>query len=148
MTMAAAIENRTAETPLSTPISRIASVEILGDLGQAETIWRGLESAQRRTDRRVNELDLADPVAQLVLDLDEGVVELRRKSILVLDQRSLRDRRQAPVRVDPGRDRGGLARHLALGHRSRRTLGHRCISFGGYFKVGYFKVGYFKAIDL
>jgi len=42
MTMAAAIESRTAEATRS-PASRIAGVEISGDLGQAETIWRGLE---------------------------------------------------------------------------------------------------------
>jgi CelD/BcsL family acetyltransferase involved in cellulose biosynthesis len=42
MTMAAAIESRTAEATRSTA-SRIAGVDISGDLGQAETIWRGLE---------------------------------------------------------------------------------------------------------
>jgi CelD/BcsL family acetyltransferase involved in cellulose biosynthesis len=42
MTMAAAIESRTAEAAWSKP-SRIAGVDILGDLGQAETIWRSLE---------------------------------------------------------------------------------------------------------
>ena len=47
MTMAAAIESRTADAPASTPISRIARVEILGDLGEAEAIWRGLEDARQ-----------------------------------------------------------------------------------------------------
>src|SRR3984957_5510233 len=42
MTMAAAIESRTA-APAWSKASRIASVDILGDLGQAETIWRRLE---------------------------------------------------------------------------------------------------------
>jgi CelD/BcsL family acetyltransferase involved in cellulose biosynthesis len=42
MTMAAAIESQTAEATRSTA-SRIAGVNISGDLGQAETIWRGLE---------------------------------------------------------------------------------------------------------
>src|ERR1700712_1333698 len=42
MTMAAAIESRTAEATRSTA-SRIAGVDISGDLGQAEAIWRGLE---------------------------------------------------------------------------------------------------------
>lgn len=41
MTMAAAIDNRTAATP--TQSSRIASVDILGDPAQAETVWRDLE---------------------------------------------------------------------------------------------------------
>ncbi len=43
MTMAAAIEDRTAETPASSKASRIASVDILHDLVQAEAVWRGLE---------------------------------------------------------------------------------------------------------
>jgi len=43
MSMAAAIESRTAEASTRTTASRIAGVEISGDLGQAETIWRGLE---------------------------------------------------------------------------------------------------------
>lgn len=47
MTMAAAIDSRTAEAPASSKPSRIASVDILGDLGQAETIWRGLEDVQQ-----------------------------------------------------------------------------------------------------
>ncbi len=46
MAMAAAIESRTAPAPAWSKASRIASVEILGDLGQAETIWRGLEQHQ------------------------------------------------------------------------------------------------------
>jgi CelD/BcsL family acetyltransferase involved in cellulose biosynthesis len=43
MTMAAAIESRTAEAQAWSRSSRIASVDIINDLGQAETIWRGLE---------------------------------------------------------------------------------------------------------
>ncbi len=43
MTMAAAIESRTAEAKTWSRSSRIASVDIVHDLGQAETIWRGLE---------------------------------------------------------------------------------------------------------
>ena len=46
MTMAAAIESRTAEAQAWSKASRIASVDILSDLGQAETIWRGLEDQQ------------------------------------------------------------------------------------------------------
>jgi CelD/BcsL family acetyltransferase involved in cellulose biosynthesis len=41
MSMAAAIESRTAAT--RSTASRIAGVDISGDLGQIETIWRGLE---------------------------------------------------------------------------------------------------------
>jgi CelD/BcsL family acetyltransferase involved in cellulose biosynthesis len=46
MTMAAAIESRTAKAPAWSRASRIASVDILSDLSQAETTWRGLEDAQ------------------------------------------------------------------------------------------------------
>ena len=46
MTMAAAIESRTAQAPAWSKPSRIASVDIFGDLGQAETIWRRLEDQQ------------------------------------------------------------------------------------------------------
>ncbi|HEV7411777.1 MAG TPA: GNAT family N-acetyltransferase [Bradyrhizobium sp.] len=43
MTVAAAIESRTAEAPPYSRTSRIARVDILHDLGQVATIWRGLE---------------------------------------------------------------------------------------------------------
>jgi CelD/BcsL family acetyltransferase involved in cellulose biosynthesis len=44
MTMAAAIESRTAEAKAWSRGSRVASVNITDSLGEAETIWRGLES--------------------------------------------------------------------------------------------------------
>jgi CelD/BcsL family acetyltransferase involved in cellulose biosynthesis len=47
MTIAAAIESRTAETPVWSKADRIAGVEILHDLAAAETIWRGLEDRQQ-----------------------------------------------------------------------------------------------------
>jgi CelD/BcsL family acetyltransferase involved in cellulose biosynthesis len=43
MTMAAAIESRTAEAATRPTASRIAAVDIVSDLGEAEPIWRGLE---------------------------------------------------------------------------------------------------------
>jgi CelD/BcsL family acetyltransferase involved in cellulose biosynthesis len=43
MTMAAAIESRTAEAAPRSRTSRIARVDILHDLGQVATIWRSLE---------------------------------------------------------------------------------------------------------
>jgi CelD/BcsL family acetyltransferase involved in cellulose biosynthesis len=46
MTMAAAIENRTAQVKTWSKPSRIASVDILTDLGQAEAVWRALEEQQ------------------------------------------------------------------------------------------------------
>jgi CelD/BcsL family acetyltransferase involved in cellulose biosynthesis len=47
MTMAAAIEGRTAQTPAWSKPSRIAAVDIFADLGQAEPIWRELEERQQ-----------------------------------------------------------------------------------------------------
>ena len=47
MAMAAAIESRTAEAPTWSAARRIAQVEILHDLRQAETIWRVLEDRQQ-----------------------------------------------------------------------------------------------------
>jgi CelD/BcsL family acetyltransferase involved in cellulose biosynthesis len=43
MTMAAAMESRTATAPAWSRASRVVAVDILSDLGEAETIWRGLE---------------------------------------------------------------------------------------------------------
>lgn len=43
MTMAGAIESRTAKAPAWSRVSRIASVEIVHDLGEVEAVWRGLE---------------------------------------------------------------------------------------------------------
>jgi CelD/BcsL family acetyltransferase involved in cellulose biosynthesis len=47
MTMAAAIESRTAEAPAWSSTSRVASVDIVHDLAEAETIWRALEDQQQ-----------------------------------------------------------------------------------------------------
>jgi CelD/BcsL family acetyltransferase involved in cellulose biosynthesis len=47
MTMAAAIESRTAEAKAWSKVSRIAGIDIVRDLEQAETIWRSLEDPQR-----------------------------------------------------------------------------------------------------
>ena len=43
MTMAAAIESRTAEAPARSRASRIADVDIVTDIGLIEPIWRVLE---------------------------------------------------------------------------------------------------------
>jgi hypothetical protein len=46
MTVAAAIEGRTAGSPARSKASRIASLDILSNLEHAETIWRSLEHQQ------------------------------------------------------------------------------------------------------
>src|SRR6267142_1763123 len=43
MTMAAAIDERTADTNAWSKASRIASIDIVHDLAAAETVWRSLE---------------------------------------------------------------------------------------------------------
>ncbi len=47
MTMAAAMESRTAEAPARLAASRIASVDIVAEIGRAEAIWRALGSRDR-----------------------------------------------------------------------------------------------------
>ena len=49
MTMAAAIERRTAAAPARSTASRIAHVDILRDVGEAEATWRALEDGARLT---------------------------------------------------------------------------------------------------
>src|SRR5262245_33636371 len=43
MTMAAAMQSRTADAPARSKASRIADVEVVGDLSAAEPAWRALE---------------------------------------------------------------------------------------------------------
>ncbi|MCJ9704191.1 GNAT family N-acetyltransferase, partial [Bradyrhizobium sp. SHOUNA76] len=43
MTMAAAMQSRTAEAPARSEASRIAHVDIVTDLDAAEAVWRGFE---------------------------------------------------------------------------------------------------------
>ncbi|MFT4117369.1 GNAT family N-acetyltransferase [Bradyrhizobium sp.] len=45
MTMAAAMQSRTAEAPARSKASRIAHVDIVADLDEAEPIWRALEKS-------------------------------------------------------------------------------------------------------
>jgi CelD/BcsL family acetyltransferase involved in cellulose biosynthesis len=60
MTMAAAIESRMAEAPAWSKASRIAGIDILHDLAQAETIWRGLED-QRHFSTPYQRFDFLEP---------------------------------------------------------------------------------------
>src|SRR3954453_9229207 len=47
MTMAAAIENETADTQTWSKPGRIASIDVIRDLAGAEPIWRGMEGAKQ-----------------------------------------------------------------------------------------------------
>jgi CelD/BcsL family acetyltransferase involved in cellulose biosynthesis len=49
MTIAAAIDSRTAEAPARSRASRIARVDLISDISAAETIWRQLETDQFAT---------------------------------------------------------------------------------------------------
>src|SRR5580704_16889092 len=64
MTMAAAIESRTA-APAWSKASRIVSVDIVGDLAQAETIWRRLEE-QRHFSTPYQRFNFLSPWQRLV----------------------------------------------------------------------------------
>lgn len=44
MTMAAAMQSRTAEAPARSKASRIAQVDIVTDLAEVEAIWRAFEA--------------------------------------------------------------------------------------------------------
>jgi CelD/BcsL family acetyltransferase involved in cellulose biosynthesis len=49
MTIAAAIDSRRAEAPARSRTGRIARVDVIGDLAEAETVWRELETRQLAT---------------------------------------------------------------------------------------------------
>src|ERR1700676_3839366 len=65
MTMAAAIESRTADAPAWSKTSGIASVYFLGDLSHAETVWRRLEN-QQHLSTPYQRFDFLRPWQQLV----------------------------------------------------------------------------------
>jgi CelD/BcsL family acetyltransferase involved in cellulose biosynthesis len=65
MAMAAAIESRTADAPAWSKAGRIASVDFLGDLSRAETIWRSLEN-QQHFSTPFQRFDFLRPWQQLV----------------------------------------------------------------------------------
>ncbi len=69
MTLAAAIESRTANAPAWSKASRIASVDIVHDLGQAETVWRGLE-AERQFSTPYQRFDFLGPWQRRVGERD------------------------------------------------------------------------------
>jgi CelD/BcsL family acetyltransferase involved in cellulose biosynthesis len=65
MTMAAAMQSRTAETPARSKASRIADVVVLSDLDEAEPIWRALE-ATGHLSTAYQRFDLLGPWPRLV----------------------------------------------------------------------------------
>jgi CelD/BcsL family acetyltransferase involved in cellulose biosynthesis len=69
MTMAGAIESRTAKAPAWSRASRIACVDIVHDLGEAEAVWRGLEVG-RQFSTPYQRFDFLSPWQQQVAKRD------------------------------------------------------------------------------
>ena len=67
MTMAAAMQSRTAEAPARSKASRIARVDIVTDLAEAEAVWRDFE-ASGHLFTPYQRFDLLDPWQRLVGD--------------------------------------------------------------------------------
>ena len=65
MTMAAAIESRTADAPAWSKSNRIAAVDILAEFDQAETAWRSLEN-QNHLSTPYQRFDFLRPWHQMV----------------------------------------------------------------------------------
>lgn len=88
MTMAAAVQSRTAESPARSKASRIAHVDILTDLGQAEPVWRAFEepghlfTPYQRFDllgswqRAVGERESARPFVVIARDAEQRLLAL------------------------------------------------------------------------
>src|SRR5271163_4195280 len=82
MTMAAAMDSRTAGAPARSKASRIASIDIIDDIGPAETAWRTLEGQHQfftpyqRFDllsawqRQAGEREDASPLIVIAYDAD------------------------------------------------------------------------------
>lgn len=81
MSMAAVIESRTAQASARPMASRIATVDIVGDLGEIEAIWRGFEKQQVFTpyqrfeflsiwQRRVGNHERASPFIVIACDVE------------------------------------------------------------------------------
>lgn len=65
MTMAAAMQSRTAESPARSKASRIAHVDVVTDLGQAEAVWRAFEEPGHLS-TPYQRFDILGPWQQLV----------------------------------------------------------------------------------
>ena len=88
MTMAAAMQSRTAEAPARSKASRIAHVDIVGDLAEAEAAWRTLEqpghlsTPYQRFDflgswqRSVGEREGARPIVVIARDAEQQPLAL------------------------------------------------------------------------
>jgi len=88
MTMAATVQGRTAESPARSKASRVAHVDVVGDLAEAEAVWRALEepgqlsTPYQRYDllaswqRSVGEREGARPVIVIARDAEQRPLAL------------------------------------------------------------------------
>ena len=67
MTMAAAMQSRTAAAPARSEASRIAAIDVLDDLAAAEAVWRALE-ADNHFSTPYQRFDLLGPWQRLVAE--------------------------------------------------------------------------------
>jgi hypothetical protein len=103
MTMAAAIEGRTAEAKAWSQPIRIASVDIIHDLGTAEAIWRACENPHvsytpyQRFDflaawqRQVGEREGLQPFIVIAYDRERRPLDDFRRALRQLHGRQARD---------------------------------------------------------
>ncbi len=87
MTIAAAVDSRTAEAPARPKSSRIARVDIVNDLAAAEAIWRAFEARKLATpyqrfdllaswQREIGAREGAEPLIVMAYDIDGGLLVL------------------------------------------------------------------------
>jgi CelD/BcsL family acetyltransferase involved in cellulose biosynthesis len=112
MTMAAAIESRTADASARSKSSRIAEVNLLSDLDQAETVWRRLEN-QQQFSTPYQRFDFLCPWQRLV-----GVREGFRPLVVIAY-----DRDRKPLLLLP------LVLQQAWGVRTAHFMGGKHVTF-------------------
>lgn len=112
MTMAAAIQSRPAEASSRPKSSRIAEVELLADLDQAEAVWRSLEN-QQNLSTAYQRFDFLRPWQRLA-----GAQEGLQPLIVVAY-----DRDRVPLLLLP------LVRRQALGIRTAHFMGGKHATF-------------------
>ena len=112
MTMAAAMQGRTAGAPARSKASRIAHVDIVADLGRAEPVWRGFEEPGHLS-TPYQRFDLLSPWQRLV-----GEIEGARPFIVVA-----RDAEQKPLALLP------LSLRQSHGVRSACFMGGKHTTF-------------------
>lgn len=112
MTMAAAMQSRTAEAPARSEASRIAQVDVVTDLAEAEAVWRAFE-ANGHLFTPYQRFDLLSPWQRLV-----GAREGARPFIVIA-----RDAERAPLLLLP------LSQRRSRGVRTACFMGGKHTTF-------------------